>query len=769
MARKVLVILLLVSFAARLLAADPAEHVDFNFQIRPILSDRCFKCHGPDAKSRKADLRLDIADEATALRGKKSDLHAIVPGKPGQSEVVRRITTTDPDDQMPPPDSNLHLSKEEIALMTKWIEQGAKYETHWAFNPVKKVLVPKVKLSRERELAGISIRNPIDQFVLARLQREKLQPTRESDKETLIRRLALDLTGLPPTLKEIDDFLADKSPNAYDKLTEHFLAVPAYGEHMANDWLDLARYADTYGYQADVDCDLSAWRDWVIGAFNKNLPYDKFAAWQIAGDLFPEATDEQILATAFNRLHRQTNEGGSVEEEFRSEYVSDRLHTFGTAFLGLTFECCRCHDHKYDPIKQKDYYRMSAFLNNIDESGLYSHFTRAIPTPTLLLYKVGEKEKHAALKRQILDDESNLKRVEASARQRFEPWLSHIGSPPERGTRTPEKDQHLFSPEITNAILFSFEQIADNKTSDANGKIQLALADSPKQSDGRVGKALQFDGESSAVGKGLGEFKRTDPFSFSLWLKPTEKQERAVIFHHSRAWTDSGSRGYELILEKAKPAFALIHFWPGNAIGIRAREEIPLNEWTHLTLTYDGSSRASGLRIFRNGEPVEIEILHDTLSKDILHRAEWGDSEAGNIPLTLAARFRDSGFKNGLIDEFQIFDRCLTAFEARFIGAPRNAPRSEERDDLFAFYLNRHDAEYQAALAKLKKAREAENNFVNPISEIMVMKESPSRRPTYVLKRGAYDARGEEVEPGTPDGIFPFPKNYPKNRFGLAQ
>ncbi|MEO7299606.1 MAG: DUF1553 domain-containing protein [Verrucomicrobiota bacterium] len=766
-------------FAGRLFAGEPAERVDFNFQIRPLLSDRCFKCHGPDAKSRKADLRLDVLENAIAVRDEKTGTRAIVPGKPEMSEVIRRITSTDPDEQMPPPDSHLKISAEEIALMREWIKQGAEYKAHWAFNPVQKISPPSVRSSAftrlgtgtqnsDRVNAELQTsRNPIDQFVLARLQKEKLKPTSEASKETLIRRLAFSLTGLPPSLKQIDDFRNDTSTNAYEKLVEQFLASPAYGEQMARDWLDLARYADTYGYQMDFERDMFQWRDWVIRAFNQNLSYDKFITWQIAGDLLADATDEQILATAFNRLHRQTNEGGSIEEEFRNEYVSDRVHTFGTAFLGLTMECCRCHDHKYDPIKQKEYYQMSAFFNNIDESGLYSYFTHATPTPTMLLYGDGQKEKHAALKKQISEAEKKLTQIEKSADARFQKWQVGRVSPLRAGAETENEDG---AHGVTRPTTFSFENITDNKTPESSGKLFASLAESPKQVEGRFGKALQFDGESSASCKEVGNFKRTDPFTISLWLKPTEKQERAVVFSHSKSWTDSGSRGYELILENGTPQFALIHFWPGNAVAIRARNSLVLNEWTHLTMTYDGSSRATGLKLFRNGEATETEVVHDNLTKDIFHRAEWGDSEAGNIPLTLAARFRDSGFKNGLIDEFQIFDRELTAVEVK-----SNLGRDEFH--LVPFQKeNNKDAvervpttEYQTALAELKQLRDAENNFVNDISEIMVMRESPTRRQTYLLKRGAYDARGEPVEPGTPEGIFPFPKNYPKNRLGLAR
>ncbi len=843
-----------VAFPIGAIAANnPPAHVDFNFQIRPLLSDRCFKCHGPDEKSRKAKLRLDIPDGATAVIDKKTGAQIIAPGKPEKSEVIRRITTTDPDDHMPPPDSNLSLNKDEIALIRTWIEQGAKYKTHWAFIPVGKAQPLKIKSDRAQ--------NGIDQFVLARLERENIkpltptlspsdgereknftpkssslisessktqrdnslspsdgerarergklfQPSPEADKTTLIRRLSFDLTGLPPSVTDVDTFLGDKSSRAYEKLVDRLLASPAYGERMANDWLDLARYADTYGYQADVDRDMSPWRDWVIRAFNRNLPYDKFVTWQIAGDLLPNATDEQILATAFNRLHRQTNEGGSIEEEFRVEYVSDRVHTMGTAMLGLTLECSRCHDHKYDPIKQKNYYQLSAFFNNIDESGLYSHFTRATPSPTLLLYAGDSKKKHEQLKQQIVAREKSLPQIAASAKKRFEEWLISEG----RVTRVPDLTQEngtrVTRPSEVNPIAaFDFENVADSKTPSQVGTNFAKLLENPRPVEGRVGKALKFDGENSVTFKGIGDFTRTDPFSFSLWLKPAVKQDRAVVLHHSRAWTDSGSRGYELVLDKGRPTFALIHFWPGNAIGIRAHEELPLNEWTHLTLTYDGSSRANGLKIFRNGEEMKAEVLRDNLYKDIVHRKEWNDAEAGKIELTLAARFRDSGFKNGLIDEFKVFDRELTAVEVRGIASGlsgasfpvsvserdsvldcasplalsnrplhvqsgRGLPQSKTSRQfaaLFEFYLHRHDHEYQTALAELKKLRDAENDLANDIPEIMVMKEMPQRRQTFLLKRGAYDAPDEPVEPGTPESIFPFSGKFPKNRLGFAQ
>ena len=357
-------------------ATEPSRKVDFNFQVRPILSDKCFKCHGPDRGNRKAGLRLDTREGAFGET--ESGARALVPGNLEDSELYQRITAEDEIERMPPKSLGRTLSPEEIDVLKRWIEQGAEWKAHWAFRPPVAAPTPDVK-------DAAWPRNPIDRFVLARLEAEHRRPAPEADKERLIRRVTFDLTGLPPTLAEIDAFLADRGPGAYERLVNRLLASPRFGERMAVDWLDLARYADTYGYQADVYRAMWPWRDWVIRAFNDNLPYDRFITWQLAGDLLPAPTRDQVLATAFNRHHRQTNEGGSIEEEFRVEYVADRTNTFATAFLGLTLECARCHSHKYDPITQKEYYQFFSFFASIDESGLYSHFTDAVPTPTLLL------------------------------------------------------------------------------------------------------------------------------------------------------------------------------------------------------------------------------------------------------------------------------------------------------------------------------------------------------------------------------------------------
>ena len=722
----------LASAAVLLAMSIPASDVDFSREIKPLLSDRCFNCHGPDEAGRKADLRLDTFEGAT--RKLDDDLWGIRPGAPEQSEVVRRIFTDDPDDIMPPPDSHLTLTQQEREAIRQWISDGAEYAEHWAFVPVGEVTNPDSSLKNWG-------RNPIDAFVLDRLEAEGLQPQPEASKEMLIRRASLDLTGLPPNPSEIDAFIDDSATDAYERLVDRLLDAPSYGEARALDWLDLARFADTFGYQADVGIDMSPWRDWVIQSFNKNLPYDDFIRWQIAGDLLPDATPETMLATAFNRLHRQTNEGGSIDEEFRVEYVSDRVHTMGTAFLGLTYECARCHDHKYDPISQKDYYAMSAFFNSIDESGLYSHFTRATPTPTMFLYESDEqREKHALLKKQIKQKEAEWRRLA-------------------------QKDTHLragASAKPNDA--FSFDEVEDDRSqSDVSGNTAQFM-ESPELADGRSGKAVRFSGDNSVVCKNVGEFTRVDPFTITLWLKRTKEQDRAVVLHRSRAWSDSGSRGYELVLQDGRPFFGLIHFWPGNAIAIRGVDKLPMNEWAHVALTYDGSSQAAGLSIHVNGKQAETETVRDNLYLDIVHRSEWGDMEAGGIHLTLGGRFRDSGLINGSIDDLRVYSRTLNSAEIR-------ADRDHSADELMektGGSINQAGGVLTKISAELQNLRIQENDLANRLREIMVMRETPEQRPTYVLTRGAYDAHGAPVEPDTSVGIFPFGDSRPSNRLGLA-
>lgn len=360
------------------------DKLDYNQHVKPVLSDKCFACHGPDKAKQKGGLRLDMAESAFHKVSKNSGLTAIDPGDLADSEFFHRIISTDPDYVMPTPESHLSLSAREKAILIKWIEEGAEYKPHWAFVKPEKAEIP------DTQHDNLAV-NPIDHFVFKKLEEEKLQPSAQADKEILLRRVSLDLTGLPPTLAETDAFLKDNSANAYEKQVDRLLASLHYGEKMAVDWLDLARFADSHGYTVDRLRDMSPYRDWVINAFNKNMHYDQFVQWQLAGDLMPNPTKEMRIATAFNRNHQQNMEGGIIEEEFQTEYVVDRTNTFGDAFLGLSVGCAKCHDHKYDPISQKNYYELYSFFNNVKEAGQIS-WDDALPTPTMLLPTTAQEQ-----------------------------------------------------------------------------------------------------------------------------------------------------------------------------------------------------------------------------------------------------------------------------------------------------------------------------------------------------------------------------------------
>jgi Protein of unknown function (DUF1553)/Protein of unknown function (DUF1549)/Concanavalin A-like lectin/glucanases superfamily/Planctomycete cytochrome C len=699
------------------LRATAAAEVDYTRDIQPILSDTCYHCHGPDESKREAKLRLDTREGAFRLRKGKA---VIVPGDSGKSELVRRITTDDPDDHMPPPDSNRKLTPRQIDLIKQWIDQGAKWEQHWAFVPPVRRPLPQTKLQ------GWA-RNGIDAFILARLEREGLKPSSEATREALIRRVTLDLTGLPPTPAEIDAFLGDPSPDAYEKVVDRLLASPRYGERMAADWLDVARYADTHGYQMDRYRATWAWRDWVINAFNQNLPYDQFITWQLAGDLLPNATKAQRLATGFNRNHSQTEEGGVVEEEFRVAYVVDRVDTMGTAFMGLTFECSRCHDHKFDPITQKDFYKLFAFFQNIDECGQTTYFTESMPVPTLLLSTDDQDRKIDGLRKKIAAKEQELAAAIQSARKDSQNWKASAPNP-------------------VPIASFSFDEIKDNKIANAiDPKKPANAVENPKLVPGKHANAAELSGDNGFVFPGVGHFGRADPFSLALWLKSPANTPRSVVIHHSKAPIDAGSRGYELLLEDGKVAVGLHHMWPGNSLKVVTQQRIPLNEWTHVTTSYDGSSRAAGVRIYVNGVAQDLDVIRDGLYKDITY-------EGGEPDLAIGYRFRDNGFKGGQVDDFKVFDRALTSLEAaQFAGRDlANASREAQLE----YFVERVHAPTIELRKQLHALRTEHTKFVNPIPEAMVMHEMPSPKPAYILKRGAYDAPGDPVTANTP-GFLP--------------
>ena len=785
------------SFASAFAAAPTP--IDFGREVRPILSDKCYKCHGPDEGSRKAKLRLDT--RAGALHVENATA-SIIPGRSAESELIFRITSDDPEEVMPPPDAKIgRLTPTEVAILKRWIDEGAPYQNHWAFEPLKPVAPPETAVSHLSTLTSHRPKNPIDRFITTGLARRQLALQPEADPTTFIRRLTFDLTGLPPTVAEIEAFTSasienrvtersDSSASKIENLIDRLLASPRYGERMTADWLDLARYADSYGFQVDRERDMWPWRDWVIKAFNENLPWDKFVTYQLAGDLLPHPTDEQILATAFNRLHPQEAEGGSIEEEYRINHVNDRVTTFGTAFLGLTLECCRCHDHKFDPIPQKDFYALAAFFQNIDEAGLYSYFTQSVPTPALRLTDSAQREPFARTASAVESATSALTALRETRRDAFAAWLAAL---PASAPAVPDeiarfdfdaRDSSPLPPKPAPAtapaepvVVVPSEEKPANLARFANPLTPADPAITPPENEsvpGRpgAGQALNLTGDHAVKTK-VGNFHRHDPFTISLWLQTPDIKERAVIFHRSRAWTDAGSRGYELLIEEGRAKWSLIHFWPGDAISIRTLDPLPVGAWVNVTVTNDGSSRAAGLRLFINGQPARTEIIRDHLTKDI--------TGGGGDTIALGERFRDRGFKGGLIDDLRVFARELTAAEVLFesgtaISPVISAPNSElstlsSQRPLpdFPTYLSAQDAPFRTAVATLTSARAAQSTLADAAKEIMVMRELPTPKAAYILKRGEYDRRGATVSADTPSALPAFPADQPRNRLGLAR
>lgn len=712
------------SAAVPIVHAAPRAKLDYNRDVRPILADRCFRCHGPDAAARKRGLRLDTFEGATATS--KSGARAIVPGDVAASEAARRMRSDDADEMMPPPEMHRPLSDAERETLLAWIEQGAEYAPHWAYVPPKRVGAPQLGAEEDRWC-----RDDIDRFVVARLASQSLEPSREADRASLLRRASLVLTGLPPTPEETAAFEADARADAYEREVDRLLASPRYGERMAADWLDVARFADTFGYQSDRECRTWPWRDWLIGAFNENLRYDEFLRDQVAGDLLPNATLDQRIATAFNRLHRQTNEGGSIDEEFRQEYVSDRVHTFGTAFLGLTIECARCHDHKYDPIPQRDYYSLCAFFGSIDEAGTYAYTTGATPPPTMRLPTDGDRAELASLARDVAAAEDAYRATIARRQGAFDEWRASA-------TRVE------LAPPVKRMPLDGEEGAAIH---------------------GPTGRATLFDGDHGPSFADVPAFRRCDAYSLAFWMRTPDAKERATLVHTSNFTIESDQQGYQVMLKDGHLSWEVIHAWPGSAAAIRTRDPVPIDRWTHVVVTYDGSSRASGMRIAIDGAFVPVEVVRDHL-----------DGAARVQALQVGARSRDLGFKGGAMDDLQVFDRALTAPEVADVaksGSLGDATKIVASDaELHELFVRSIDDECRAAWRALRDARAKEEDKLESLPELMVMEESGVPREQFVLTRGAYD-QPDRTRPVASDraidAVLAFDSSWPRNRLGLAR
>ena len=715
------------------------DKVRFNRDIRPILAANCFQCHGPDENDREADLRLD---EEEGIK----DMFA---GSLDDSEAWQRINSADPEMRMPPPESHRELKPKQFAMIRRWIEQGAEFEGHWSFIPPAKQPLPEVQ-------AKAKVANPIDAFIIARLEKQKLTLGARADKEHLLRRIYMDLIGLPPTPAEIDTFLADTGDSAYENAVDRLLQSKHFGERMALIWMDAARYGDSSVFHADGPRDMWGWRDWVINAYNDNKPFDQFTVEQLAGDLLPDATPLQKVATGFCRNNATTDEGGAIAEEFRVEYAVDRVKTTSMIWMGLSLECAQCHNHKYDPITQQEYYQFYAYFNQASDPGMQTRRGNQAPIANVLQPELDTQR--ATLTEKIADLESQQTERREAAKADFDAWLAKAQTAAQSGPTLPQ-DAILHFALDENKGRKVADQIDPKRTGSIKGPVAWA--------DGKHGHAFACNAKNFVDLGDVANFERTDAFSYGCWIKPKGDAGGAPI---ARMNDGNSFRGYDLHCAGGKVAMHIINTWPTNAIKVTTKAKLKKDQWQHVFVTYDGSSKASGIKIYFDGVEQPWDVNEDRLK----------DTIKNNVPLYLGRRNPGSAFQ-GAIDDVRVFHRNLSGAEVQALAgsdpiAPILAIAPEERNDkqletLKNHFLNGIDKPYQELAKQLNQTRAKLNELDKPVTTVMVMSDVAKMRPTYILDRGNYASplKDREVKMGVPAALPPLPEGATANRLGLAK
>lgn len=742
-----LALVLAVAAAALIVPPPPAaaqQSLQYNRDIRPILAEHCFACHGPDSAARQADLRLDQRQSAV-------DAGAIVPGDPDSSEALRRILSDDPDETMPPPRAKKQLSPRQKQRLSQWIAQGAEYQPHWSFIPPVRPPVPQVNNSAW-------VRNPIDNFILHQLQRNGLAPSPEADRRTLARRLSLDLTGLPPSADLVEAFVADTSADAYERLVDQLLASQRWGEHRARYWLDAARYADTHGIHFDNYREIWAYRDWVIEAFNCNLPFDRFTIEQLAGDLLPQATLQQQIASGFNRCNITTNEGGIIDEEYRVLYTRDRTETTAQVWLGLTAACAVCHSHKFDPLSQREFYELAAFFNNTTQEAKDGN-VKDTP-PIVVVPQPQDRRRYSDLSAQAHQLDRRLAERRRAARAQFNAWLA-AAHPQSLAAAAPPVGLH-FGAALDEGQGSTVRIVLAGQVRD------IELAQPPAWQPGHASShALLIQPDRPIAVDAAGNFDRDQAFSCAVWVKrPASAAAGALL---ARMDESAAHRGWDLWLEDGKIGVHLIHNWPDDAIKVLARRPLKAAQWSHVALVYDGSARADGVKIYVDGQPQPLDVRADKLRGSI----------STSVPLTIGQRHAGSPADGAAIHDLQIYDRPLVEEEVQGIArrqriaallarqADKRTPA--ETDELFGYWLAAFDEPFRRQLARLVVVRrqQAAIKARGTIAHVMHERDEPPM--AYVLFRGEYDHRRDAVSPQTPSALPPMPDHLPRNRLGLAQ
>jgi len=718
----------------------------YNRDIRPILAENCFACHGPDSASRKAGLRLDRFADATAMKGTVAPL---VPGKPDASEVFMRITGKGP--LMPPPNGHKSLSAAQIATLKRWIAEGAKYEQHWAYIAPTRPALPAVKNTAW-------VRNPIDRFILAKLEKNGLTPAPEADRRTLARRVSLDLTGLPPDPADVEAFVNDKSPNAYEKMVDKFLAMPQWGEHRAKYWLDAARYADTNGIHIDNYREMWAYRDWVIKAFNKNMPFDQFTIEQLAGDLLPNPTLDQRIATGFNRCNITTSEGGAIDEEYKVLYARDRTETTSAVFLGSTLNCTVCHDHKFDPFTQKDFYSMSALFNNTTQPIMDGNIQNT--PPVIMVPREEDRARFETVQTDLTNAQKEAQARKAAARPDFEAWL---------GTANAQ----TFAADVPTEGLKFHAALSEGQgrtvLAQLDGKdTSLTAAADPKWDNGSVAaKAFQRQNGSVVEVPGAGDFEKNQSFTYAAWVKVPNANANGAIMARMDDMHDF--RGWDMWLQNARVGTHIIDKWPSDALKVVAKMPLSPGKWHHVCITYSGGAKPDSVHIYIDGADQDKDVESNTLQNSI-HT---------DVPFKIGQRHSTSPVDGVSIQDIRLYGRQLTADEAARLGKASRAGylvsrgaaqlTAPEKDELFAGWLTSKDENYRALSTKVATLDAEQKAIKARGTEAHVMQERSADAEAYILARGDYDKRKEKVTPNTPAVFPPMPADYPKNRLGFAK
>lgn len=724
--------------------ASAGEAISYNRDIRPILTETCFACHGPDKAARKADLRLDQREPAL-----KSE--AIVPGKPDESEAIRRVFSTDKSEQMPPPESHKKLTQQEKELLRRWVAAGAEYQPHWSFIAPVRSLPPPVKNARWPK-------SPVDAFVLSRLEAMGLAPAPEADRRTLARRLSLDLVGLPPAALEVDAFVADPSPDAYEKFVDRLLASPHWGEHRARYWLDAARYADTHGLHFDNFREMWSYRDWVIEAFNRNVPFDRFTIEQLAGDLMPNPSLEQQIASGFNRCNITTNEGGTIPEENLVFYTRDRTETTSQVWLGLTANCAVCHDHKFDPISQKEFYQLSAFFNNSTQGAMDGNIKDT--PPVVVVPPPQDRARWDCLAKELAETRKLVETRKQSGRADFDQWLAKTHA-------------DAVAAQVPSQMLVLHASLSEGDGSAVHllvdGKKQdVSLGWKPDWQPGHVAaKAFRQPAGRTLEMPQVGDFEKDRAFSFGVWVKLAKDRTSGAIL--ARMDDQKDFRGWDLWVEGGRVGSHIISKWPDDALKVVTADPIQPDQWRHVFVTYDGSGKAGGVAVYVDSQRRNVTVQADRLK---------GTIRTG-VPLAVGQRRTSSRVEEMAIQDLRIYGRLLAADEverifrgtrATWLLARPAGQRSEaDKNELFPWWLNTIDEPYRQLAARLGglEKDEAAIRARSTVAHVMQERKEPAK--AHVLFRGQYDQRRDEVHPGTFACLPAMPPQLPRNRLGLAQ